>query len=314
MRLIASGPGPSRLSNLELMRADGSGVRLTATNGGGFKTQVLAADTKLTTRTVHGEMDADSFYTSAVAAGVVDALIPEFAQAFAFDFDFQREIHRGDVFEAVWQEQVNAQGQPVGQKRLLYVSMTTPAKSRALYRFTPPGDGKAGWYDGAGRSAVKSLMRTPVLVARISSTFGWRIHPILGFEKLHKGVDFAAPVGTPIFAAGDGVVEWAAPKGPDGNLVILKHDNGWKTYYLHMSAFGPGIAAGARVQQGQTIGAVGATGQATGPHLHYELHVNDEAVDPASVAAEDGKPLAGDALKAFKAARDQVDAARAGQV
>src|SRR5690606_25925726 len=141
------------------------------------------------------------------------------------------------------------------------------------YRFTPEGE-EPGWFDGNGRSIVRAFMRTPIDGARVSSSFGYRKHPILGYQKLHRGVDFAAPIGTPIYAAGDATVEFAGPKGPNGNFVALRHDNGWRTLYLHMNAFGEGIVAGARVRQGQRVGEVGTTGRSTGPHLHYEVHIN----------------------------------------
>jgi len=297
------------LIGFQLQRPDGSGVAVAGADGR-FTAQALTADTHPVIRVARGQMDNENFYSSAVAAGVNDSLIPEFAQAFAFDFDFQREIKPGDVFETAYEEQVNGQGQAVGSKRLLYAALSTPAKSSALYRFTPPGGVEEGWYDGAGRSNKRGLMRTPVEGARISSGFGMRNHPVLGFQKLHKGTDFAAPIGTPIYASGDGVVTWAAMKGPNGNLVILQHDNGWQTYYLHMNAFAPGVAPQVRVRQGQEIGQVGTTGRSTGPHLHYELHINGEAVDAMAVQMDEGRRLEGPALEAFKAERDRIDALR----
>ena len=145
----------------------------------------------------------------------------------------------------------------------------------------------------------------------MSSGFGFRIHPVLGYMKLHKGTDFAAPTGTPIYASGNGVVEWAAMKGPNGNLTILKHDNGWETYYLHQSMFMPGIAPGARVTQGEEIGKVGTTGRSTGPHRHYEVHIDGEAVDAMKVQTDAAPPLSGEALAAFKKERDRIDVSRA---
>ena len=156
-------------------------------------------------------------------------------------------------------------------------------------------------------------MRTPVDGARVSSKFGFRIHPVLGYQKLHKGTDFAAPIGTPIFAAGNAVVEWAAMKGPNGNLTILRHDNGWQTYYLHQSRFMPGIVPGAHVAQGQQIGEIGTTGRSTGPHLHYEVHIAGEPVDPLGIQTDAGSTLTGPALVAFAKERDRIDVSRAGQ-
>ncbi|HEX7758115.1 MAG TPA: peptidoglycan DD-metalloendopeptidase family protein, partial [Caulobacteraceae bacterium] len=302
-----------RLVSLEIRRADNTGVSLSHGAGDAFVVKALAAQLTSGARVIRSEMDANSFYTSAVAAGVPDTLISPFSNAFTFDFDFQREIKQGDVFEAVFTEQVNERGEVSGAQALLYVSMQTAAKSRALYRYKVPGQAQPGWYDGNGRSVVRSFMRTPVEGARVSSTFGMRMHPVLGFMKMHKGVDFAAPIGTPIYAASAGAVEWAAMKGPNGNLVILKHDNGWQTYYLHMVQIAAGMAPGVRVQQGQQIGQVGMTGRATGPHLHYEVHINGEPVDPMGIPVEEGSALAGADLKAFLKERDRIDALRQAQ-
>jgi murein DD-endopeptidase MepM/ murein hydrolase activator NlpD len=258
-------------------------------------------------------MDANSFYTSAVAAGIPDSLITPFSGALTYDFDFQREIKQGDVFEAAFSEQLDDRGQVQGEPQLIYVSMQTAEKSRALYHFKPPSASDAGWFDGNGHSVIRSMMRTPVEGARVSSTFGMRMHPVLGFMKMHKGVDFAAPIGTPIYAAGAGALEWVGMKGPNGNLVVERHDNGWETFYLHMSAFAAGLAAGQRVQQGQKIGEVGMTGRATGPHLHYEVHIDGQAVDPQKIPVGEGVALSGPDLAAFIKERNRIDVLRQAQ-
>jgi hypothetical protein len=299
--------------SLDARHDNGAGVVVSAGQDGGFVAQPTSADLKTVVKVVRGEMDAYSFYSSSVAQHLTDSLISPFAQALTFDFDFQREIHAGDVFEAAFEDRENGQGESVGVGRLLYVSLETPAKSRALYWFQTPGAGDGGWFDGNGRSTVRSLMRTPVEGARISSTFGMREHPVLGFMKMHKGVDFAAPIGTPIYAAGDGTILHAEMKGPNGNYVEIQHDNGWQTFYLHMNAFAPGITPGVRVRQGQQIGAIGTSGRSTGPHVHYELHVDDQPVDPMSIKMESGRVLGGPSLKAFFKERDRIDALRAAQ-
>jgi len=307
VRLAAD--GTANLVSLRATQMNGAGAQIDRT-GGGFKTTAISADAKRVVRVRRGEMDNESFYTSAISAGIEDSIVSEFAQTFAFDFDFQREVKAGDQFEAVYDEDENGSGQVFGRPFLLYAALTTSAKQRAFYRFTPPGSSEPSWFDGEGKSITKSLMRTPVEGARISSTFGWRVHPILGFMKMHKGIDFAVPIGTPIYAAGDGTVEWAAMKGPNGNLVILKHDNGWETYYLHLSAFGPGVTPQARVRQGQVVGLSGMTGAATGPHLHYEVHINGQAVDPMTVDTGGGAALSGRGLAAFALERERIDKAR----
>lgn len=308
--LVGNGAQPT-LAALEATRADGAGIALTASDDG-FAAQKLDAHLSIQIRAVSGEMDATNFYSSAVTAGIDDSLISDFAKALAFDFNFATEIKAGDVFGAAIEQAANAAGQPVGLPRLVYVSMRTETKQKALYSFTPPGEKEPAWFDANGRSASRALMRTPVDGARISSTFGPRFHPVLHFIKMHKGIDFAAPIGTPIYASGGGVVEWAAMKGANGNLTILKHDNGWETYYLHQSMFMPGVSAGARVTQGQKIGAIGTTGRSTGPHLHYEVHIGGEAVDPQSIDTGSGTTLSGGAMAKFAAERARIDEARAG--
>jgi murein DD-endopeptidase MepM/ murein hydrolase activator NlpD len=305
--------GAPQLRRLEVSNADSSGVIVNRSAEGRITTAAVAR--QLQTRIVvrHGTMDGDSFYSSAIAAGIPNDLIPRIAKALAFDFDFQREVAAGDAFEAAYAQPVNASGDGVGAPTLLYASLTTGAKSAAVYRFDVDGKTES-WFDASGRSTARALMRTPVDGARVSSSFGMRLHPILGFMKLHGGIDFAAPTGTPIYASGNGTIEWAAMKGPNGNLVILRHDNGWETYYLHLNRFAAGIAAGVRVSQGQQIGEVGTTGRSTGPHLHYEVHINGEKVDPLSVRSnETGQTLSGDALLRFEKLRDQIDVSRAGQ-
>jgi murein DD-endopeptidase MepM/ murein hydrolase activator NlpD len=308
LRETATGPVFDRL---EASNGDSSGVVVRRLASGELSASTVAAQIQSRIMVKHGTMDGDSFYSSAVAVGIPNSLIPLFAKALAFDFDFQREVTAGDAFEAAYSQPVNSSGGAVGAPTLLYASMTTGTKSAAVYRFAP-GGGEGAWYDSSGRSVIRSLMRTPVDGARITSKFGLRFHPILHFMKLHGGVDFAAPTGTPIYAAGNGVVEWAAMKGGNGNLTILKHDNGWETYYLHQSLFMPGVVPGARVTQGQHIGNVGTTGRSTGPHLHYEVHIDGEKVDPLSIQTDSsGQTLSGAELIAFERIRDEIDVSRA---
>ncbi|MEH3107673.1 MAG: peptidoglycan DD-metalloendopeptidase family protein [Sphingomonas fennica] len=309
---LSADPKP-HLLRLELSNADGSGMAVTA-RGQGFAGRRVAADLATNVLVRRGLMDAESFYSSAVAVGINDSLIPEFAKALAFDFDFQRDVHRGDAFEAAFEQKVDNAGQAIGPPRLLYAAMTTAGKSAAVYRYTPPG-AEPGWFDSSGRSVVSALMRTPVDGARVSSTFGMRTHPVLGFQKLHRGVDFAAAIGTPVYASGNGVIESAVPSDSAGNWIRLRHDNGMETVYMHLNRFMPGIAGhGARVAQGQEIGEVGTTGRSTGPHLHYEVHVGGQPVDPATIEATGQTILSGKALIDFGRERDRIDVARAGQI
>jgi len=309
LTLSSAGAEPV-LTRLQVSHPDGSGVIVSRDAAGGYAAVQVAAD--LTTRVVvrTGRMDADSFYSSAVAAGITDSLIPDFAKALAFDFDFQREVGAGDAFEAAFSQAYNAQGQAVGAPTLLYASLTTQTKSATVYRFDGAGeDGE--WFDGSGRSVVRSLMRTPIDGARVSSRFGRRVHPVLGFQKMHNGTDFAAPTGTAIFASGNATVTWSGMKGANGNLVVLQHDNGWLTYYLHQNRIMPEVVVGARVSQGQKIGEVGTTGRSTGPHLHYEIRIDGQPVDSMSIQVDEGRTLSGPALIAFGKVREAIDLSRA---
>ena len=309
MRLDMGGAQP-QLERLEVSFQDSSGAIVSKNPDGGYVAAPVAASLDTVVTKLAGEIDAASFYSSAVAAGVPDTLVSDIAKAFVYDFDFQREIHPGDTFEVVFEQKRNTAGEPVGPAKLLFASLATDEKSRSLYWYQPVGE-EGGWFDGNGASIIRSLMRTPVDGARVSSQFGFRIHPISGFKKMHKGTDFAAPTGTPIFASGNAVVEFAAFKGANGNLTVLRHDNGWRTLYLHQSRFSAGIEPGARVTQGQQIGEVGTTGRSTGPHLHYEVHIDGEAVNPLEIETDSGKTLTGDQRAGFIRERDRIDVARA---
>ena len=304
------------LQELQASYADGSGTLVKREPGGRFAATHLAAALQSVVRVLRGEIDSESFYTSAVAAGVTDTLIPEFINAFAYDFNLASEVTPGDTFEVAFEEAVNADGEPVGQPKLLFASLTTKTKSLALYRYVDP-DGKVAWYDGNGAVTQRGFMRTPIDGARITSKFGMRFHPVLHYTRLHGGTDFAAPVGTPIYAAAAATVTSASPSRCAGNMVILRHENGYETRYFHLSRYADGLAAGQQVEQGHPIGFVGNPGTCTtGPHLHYEVHINGEKVDPLSIKTDDSKRkrMTGDMLSAFRKERDRVDQERARQV
>lgn len=305
--------GALSFARLEASNADSSGAVVRAVEGGGLVTSRVAPQIHERIVVSHGIMDGDSFYSSAVAVGVPNSLISPFAKALAFDFDFQREVAAGDAFELAYSQPVNAAGEAMGTPRLLYASLTTQTKSAAVYRFPQPGGGDE-WFDASGRTVVRSLMRTPVDGARITSKFGMRFHPVLHYTRLHGGVDFAAPIGTPIYAAAAGTVTTASPSRCAGNMVIIQHDQGMETRYFHLNQYADGLRPGERVAQGFTIGFVGTTGTCTtGPHLHYEVHIGGEKVDPLSVvpAQADSKSLTGGELEAFEKVRDRIDVSRA---
>ena len=302
---------PLRLAFAQGTVADGSGMRVTP-GPDGLSGQTVKASLERRVRTVRGELDTESFYTSAVSAGVDDSLISDFVNAFAFDFNLAHEVRPGDVFEVAMTEQVNARGERVGKPELLYVSLTTAEKSKDLYRFKPDGEKQYGWFDANGTSTVRAFMRTPIDGARISSKFGIRFHPVLKYNRLHGGTDFAAPVGTPIYAAADATVRLASPSRCAGNMVILTHGKGYETRYFHLSRYADGLHSGQTVRQGETIGYVGNTGTCTtGPHLHYEVHIAGQKIDPLTVDTGEARTLSRALRDKFYAVRDAIDRERA---
>jgi murein DD-endopeptidase MepM/ murein hydrolase activator NlpD len=246
-----------------------------------------------------------SLFLDADQAGIPAPIIVEMIRMFSYSIDFQREIHPGDSFEVFFDRKYNEEGVAVKEGDIAYASLTVLGKPHRLWRYKM-ADGSWDYFDEGGNSMKKFLMKTPVDGARISSGFGARKHPILGFTKFHSGVDFAAPKGTPIYAAGDGVVKIAGWVNGYGNFVELGHANKYETAYGHMSAFAKGIRPGVRVHQGQVIGFVGSTGRSTGPHLHYEIHIAGKKVNPLGVKVATGMKLEGKQLAGFKANRAKV--------
>ena len=254
-----------------------------------------------------------SLYQDAQALGAEDQQVVDFAQVFAYDLDFQREVHPGDTFEMVFNVLTDERGNVIRRGDVIYAALHGKAVDKAFYRFTTPDEDVTDYFQSNGESSTKFLMKTPINGARISSRFGPRRHPISGFTRLHKGTDFAAPTGTPIYAAGHGVVERASRYGGYGHYVRIRHAKGYKTAYAHMSRYGRGIRKGTRVRQGQIIGYVGSTGASTGPHLHYEVYRNGKALDVMRLKLPTGRKLAMDPeiYAAFEVERDRIDAIRA---
>ncbi len=251
-----------------------------------------------------------SLYLSAREHGVPEHIVANIMRVHSYDVDFQRQIRSGDSFEAYFGKPIT--GKQTKRPVLLFSHLDLKGrKSKGYYRFTTPDDGLTGYYDIKGRSATKSLMRTPISGARITSRYGMRRHPILGYSKMHAGIDFGAAHGTPIKAAGSGTVEVARRVGAYGKYVRLKHSNGYKTAYAHMSRYARGIRAGAKVRQGQVIGYVGSTGRSTGPHLHYEVLRGDRRINPLRVRIAGGRQLKGKMLEKFKRMVARVDTMRA---
>lgn len=246
-----------------------------------------------------------SLFLDAAQAGIPAPIIVEMIRMFSYSIDFQRDIHPGDGFEVFFDRKYNEEGVAVKEGDIAYAALTVLGKSHRLWRYKM-ADGSWDYFDENGNSMKKFLMKTPVDGARISSSFGSRKHPILGFTKFHSGVDFAAPKGTPIYAAGDGTVKIAGWVGGYGNFVKIGHANKYETAYGHMSAFAKGIRPGTRVRQGQVIGYVGSTGRSTGPHLHYEIQIAGKKVNPLGVKVATGMKLEGKQLAAYKATRAKV--------
>ncbi len=255
---------------------------------------------------VHSGNEIDlSLYESARRVDIPLEAFDKFVRVMSFSVDFQRDIQRGDQFELVYENLVDRlTGDILSSGKLNYAGIILSGKRIGYYRFTHP-DGQVGWYDRNGESAVRTLMRTPVNGARLSSRYGMRRHPVTGFNAMHRGIDFAVPTGTPILAAGSGSVEASGWNGSYGKYVRLRHNSTYKTAYAHMSRIAPGIRAGKKVSQGEVIGYVGSTGRSTGPHLHYEIMVNNRQVNPMTVQLPAGKGVPRDQMQAFF---DQVKA------
>jgi len=247
----------------------------------------------------------NNLYSSAVKAGLEPNIIVEFANIFGFEVDFQRDIRKGDMFEVYYEQFVDNDNIVRRTGKIIYASMFVNNKEISLYNFTH--DNKTGFYDLDGKSVIKTLMKTPINGARLSSSFGLRKHPILGYNKLHQGTDFAAPTGTPIMASGSGVILRAQKYKGYGNFVSIKHNSTYVTAYGHMSKYGRGIRRGVRVNQGQIIGYVGSTGMSTGPHLHYEVIKNGKRINSQRLKLPTGKTLTNEARNRFEVERIKID-------
>jgi len=247
----------------------------------------------------------NNLYNSAVESGVEPNIIVEFARIFGFEVDFQRDIRQGDWFEILYEKFEDDNNKVRDTGKIIYASMYVNGEEINLYNFKYKN--VEDFYDIKGKSITKSLMKTPINGARLSSSFGMRKHPILGYNKMHRGTDFAAPSGTPIMASGSGTVTRARWCGGGGNCVKIKHNSTYETIYAHMKAFAKGIKEGRKVKQGQIIGYVGSTGLSTGPHLHYEVLVNGKKMNSQKLKLPSGKTLSGDEREQFELDRIQID-------
>ena len=274
------------------------------TSDKGFSQKILV--TKLNKNIIYKE-DAilQSLYKSAMNQKIPANTIIEFARIYGFQVDFQRDIRKNDNFQIMYEVFVDDNKKIIGTGNILYANLKLSGEDNSLYYFDK--DESKGHYDKNGKSVKKALMKTPINGARLSSPFGMRKHPIDGFNKMHKGTDFAAPLGTPIMASGDGLVKKAGWCGGGGNCVVIKHNSTYQTIYAHMSKFASGIRSGVRVKQGQTIGYVGSTGKSTGPHLHYEVIVNGKKINSQTLKLPSGKILKGEERKLFETKKIKLD-------
>lgn len=249
---------------------------------------------------------ASSFYEDLVNASVPPSLVMGLIRAFSNNVDFQRDIQGGERFAVMFERWRDPDGGLMDHGDVLFAELQAGGKSHRIWRFVKP-DGSVDWFDENGVSVRRSLLRTPLDAARISSGFGIRRHPILGYSRMHQGVDFAAPTGTPVYAAGEGRVAFAGTRGGYGTTVVINHTGGVSTLYAHLSSIQRGLRPGSAVRQGQVIGRVGSTGMSTGPHLHFEVHRNRQPMNPAVAQVMPPQRLAGPALAAFQRERARAE-------
>jgi murein DD-endopeptidase MepM/ murein hydrolase activator NlpD len=296
---------PRRIDALEFELDAGRAIAVNLDAEGAFVARAIEAETQREHARYDGVIST-SLFAAAEKQGVPLDVLNEMVRLFSYDVDFQREIQNGDRFSVMFERVVTAEGRPIRNGRIRHASMTLSGVEIKLYAFTH-ADGFVDYYNEKGEGARKALMRTPINGARLTSGFGVRRHPILGFSKMHRGIDFGAPTGTPIFAAGDGMVEVRGPNGAYGNYIRIRHYGGFSTAYAHLSRYAKDVAAGKRVRQGQVIGYVGSSGRSTGPHLHFEILKNAAQVNPITVKFPASQKLDGALMAQFKTIRETTD-------
>lgn len=295
-------PGrPARLIGISLRTGPATAVTLSRSFDGAMRLRAMAEKVSDETTVADGEIEG-SLYESAQRLGATPGLIAQVARLFAHKLDFQRDIQPGDDFRLIFDRKVTEAGRTIETGALEYAEV----RGVKFFRFERP-DGEAEYFDEKGRNVRGFLLRTPVDGARITSGFGRRKHPILGFTRAHQGVDFGAGSGTPIVAAGDGVVLRASRWGGYGNWLQIRHSGGWSTGYAHVSRYAKGIRPGVHVRQGQVVAYVGSTGLATGPHLHYEVWLNGKRTNPIGAKVPQGTVLAGAELQRFNAQKARIE-------
>jgi murein DD-endopeptidase MepM/ murein hydrolase activator NlpD len=280
-------------------------VRVARNADGNFVAEEFEKTLNRTAVRAEGTIE-NSLYVAGRDVGVPAVMIARMIRLMSWDVDFQRDIRTGDSFEVMYEKVTDDRGQHVYNGAVKFVALTLSGKRITVYRHQLE-DGSVDYFDEDGKASRKALMRTPIDGARLSSGFGKRRHPILGYNRMHKGVDFAAASGTPVYAAGNGTVAFAGRKGSFGNYIKIRHNGTYQTAYAHLKGFARGVRSGKRVEQGQVIGYVGTTGRSTGPHLHYEVHQGNRQVNPMRVKMPSGRTLKGSELARFKAHKQVQD-------
>ena len=299
---------PDSLISMKLVESVERDILVRAADNGeeGFVAETI--DHPLTLEVAAAEsVIENSLFLAGEAVGVPPGVLADLIQIYSFDVDFQRDIRTGDGFSVMYEQYMDENGALVRSGNILRASMTLSGKEKILYRFETV-KGTIDYFDPDGKSVRRTLMRTPINGARLSSSYGNRKHPILGYTKLHTGTDFAAPRGTPIYAAGNGTVNYAGRKGGYGLYVRIRHNGTYQTAYAHMSGIARGVRNGTRVNQGQVIGYVGTTGRSTGNHLHYEVIRNGKFINSRTMHLPSGQALKGDELATFLAMTEESSA------
>lgn len=296
----------TQLLGLSFSAGTAKEIKVARTKEGAFDAKAVNVPTTLKRLVANGEVNS-SLYEAAQTAGMPRGVMTDVMKIFAHKVDFQRDVHKGDKFHVLYEQNVTAKNEAVGDGQVIFAVIETGGKINRLYRYEFD-KGQFDYFDEQGRTAKRGLLRTPVNAARITSGFGVRRHPLLGYSKMHAGIDFGAPTGTPIFAAGDGVVVKAGFNGTYGRYVQIRHNGRLQTAYGHMSRIADKLTAGDRVKQGQVIAYVGSSGRSTGPHLHYEVIIDGKKVNPMSVDVPTGRSLNKKEMDAFKRWRERLHA------
>lgn len=292
------------INSVSMNTAPDQEIVVSRTNSGGYDAREIKVNLLRYVSRYYGTLK-NGFFSDGVEAGISPTSMMNMIQLYSYDVDFQRDIHNGDKFEMLVESFYTEDGKKVKDGNVLFSSLTL--QNRSIDFYMHKADGKVEYFDTKGNSIRKSLLRTPINGARVSSAFGLRRHPILGYSKMHQGIDFAAAMGTPILAAGSGRITYYGKKGGYGNFVQIQHNSDYSTAYGHASRYVAKLHVGSNVRQGDVVAYVGSTGRSTGPHLHFEVVYKGKPINPAKVKATSGLKLAGKELARFNADKEEID-------